>query len=40
MGGKGLEASDCCLWGEMGWQVGRKEELVVEGGDFEGSFLY
>lgn len=38
--GKSLEASGCCLWGEMGGQVGKKEELLVEGGNFEGLFLY
>lgn len=36
--GRGLEASDLSL-GEVGWQVGRKEELVVGGGNFEGLFF-
>lgn len=38
--GRSLEASGCCLWGEMGGQVGRKAELLGEGGNFKGLFLY
>lgn len=37
--GRGSEASDCCLWGKMGWQVGRKQELVVRRGSCEILFI-